>query len=115
MALLGSFEENIGQILDQVGTTFTFFFVDPTGLSGFAMEYLWPILQRLKGEVMINFMFDFINRFLSFRNPANEDSLDRCFGTRDWRSIRDTPGRESALVNLYVEQVRATGSFPYAT
>jgi three-Cys-motif partner protein len=79
------------------------------------MENLLPILQRPKGEVMINFMYDFINRFLSFRNPANEDSLDRCFGTRDWRSIRDTPGRESALVNLYVEQVRATGSFPYAT
>ena len=115
MALLGSFEENIGQILDQVGTTFTFFFVDPTGWTGFAMDSLRPILQRPKGEVMINFMYDFINRFLSFRDPANEDSLDRCFGTRDWRSIRDTPGRESALVNLYVEQVRATGCFPYAT
>ena len=74
-----------------------------------------PILQRPKGEVMINFMYDFINRFLSFRSPANEDSLDRCFGTGDWRSIRTPPGREAALVDLYVEQVRATGGFPYAT
>lgn len=114
-ALPGSFEENISRILDQLGSTFAFFFVDPTGWSGFAMDSLRPILQRPKGEVMINFMYDFINRFLSFRDPANEDSLDRCFGTGDWRPIRDTPGRESALVNLYVEQVRATGQFPYAT
>lgn len=114
-ALPGSFEDNIGRILDHVGSTFAFFFVDPTGWSGFAMDNLRPILQRTKGEVMINFMFDFINRFLNFQNAANEESLDRCFGTRAWRSIRDRPEREPALVNLYVEQVRATGCFPYAT
>lgn len=114
-AVLGTFEENIAPILDQVGSTFAFFFVDSTGWTGFAMDNLRPILQREKGEVMINFMYDFINRFLSFRSPANEDSLDRCLGTRAWRSFRDTPGSESELVNLYVGQVRATGQFPYAT
>ncbi len=114
-ALQGSFEDNIGRIVDDVGATFAFFFVDPTGWSGFAMDNLRPILQRAKGEVMINFMYDFINRFLSFDNAANEESLDRCFGTREWRSIRDRADRESALVNLYIEQVRAAGGFEYAT
>ena len=114
-ALPGSFEENIDLILDHLGSIFAFFFVDPTGWTGFAMDNLHPILQRPKGEVMINFMFDPINRFLNFQSSANEESLDRFFGTREWRSIRDKPERESALVNLYVEQVRATGSFPYAT
>src|SRR5271166_5786334 len=47
-ALQGSFEDNIGAILDLVGHTFTFFFVDPTGWSGFAMDNLRPILQRAK-------------------------------------------------------------------
>jgi three-Cys-motif partner protein len=114
-ALLGSFEENIGSILDQVGSTFAFFFIDPTGWTGFAMDNLRPILQRTKGEVMINFMYDFINRFLTFQSASNEESLDRCFGTRGWRSIRDTPEHEQALVDLYVDQVRATGNFAYAT
>jgi len=79
------------------------------------MDNLRPILQRQSGEVMINFMYDPINRFLGFQNASNEESLDRCFGTQDWRSIREAPDRESALVNLYIEQVRATGGFPYVT
>jgi len=114
-AIEGAFEENIGQILKQAGAKFIFFFVDPTGWSGFAMDNLRPILQRAKGEVMINFMYDPINRFLDFQNASNEKSLDRCFGTRDWRLVRDRPDRESALVSLYVEQVRATGGFDYVT
>ncbi|MDQ2946947.1 MAG: three-Cys-motif partner protein TcmP [Acidobacteriota bacterium] len=106
-ALQGTFEENIGHILDYAGSGFTFFFVDPTGWTGFAMDNLRPILERAKGEVMINFMFDFINRFLSSHDAANEESLDRFFGTRDWRSIREAPDREAAAVKLYVEQVSA--------
>ncbi len=115
MALQGAFDENIGRILDQLCSAFAFFFVDPTGWTGFAMDNLRPVLQRRRGEVMINFMYDFINRFLGFQNAANEESLDRCFGTGDWRTVLAKPDRESALVNLYVDQVRATGGFPYAT
>jgi len=114
-AFEGSFEENIPGILDQVGATFAFFFVDPTGWSGFAMDNLRPILKRGSGEVMINFMYDFINRFLGFQNASNEESLDRCFGTPNWRAVREAPDRESALVNFYMEQVRANGGFPYVT
>ena len=114
-ALSGSFEENIGRIIEQIGSAFSFFFVDPTGWTGFTMDNLRPILQRRRGEVMINFMYDHINRFLNFQSRSNEESLDRCFGIDTWRSVRETPDRESALVNLYVEQVRATGQFAYAT
>jgi three-Cys-motif partner protein len=74
-ALQGTFEENIGRILEQAGPKFTFFFVDPTGWTGFAMDNLRPILRRAKGEVMINFMYDPINRFLNFQSAANEKSL----------------------------------------
>ena len=36
-AIEGSFEENVSRILHEVGSTFAFFFVDPTGWTGFAM------------------------------------------------------------------------------
>lgn len=115
VALFGSFEENLDNIVAEIGGAFGFVFVDPTGWTGFTMENLRPILRKLKGEVMVNFMFDFINRFLNFQNAANEESLDRCFGTGSWRKIRDAQDREAALVELYVEQIRAAGDFRYAT
>jgi len=114
-AFPGTFEDNIPRIVDEIGSIFTFFFVDPTGWTGFAMDNLRPILQRNHGEVMINFMYDSINRFLNYKSKSNEKSLDRCFGTGSWRAIREVPDRESAMVNLYEEQVRVTGGFPYVT
>ena len=114
-AFLGTFEENIPQILQEVGTAFAFFFIDPKGWKGFAMDNIQPILRHHPGEVMVNFMYDFINRFLTVRGKANEDSLDRFFGTPRWRDISDTPDREEASVKLYEEQLRATGGFTYVT
>ena len=113
LALQGSFEDNIPSILGHVGSRFAFFFVDPTGWTGFAMAKLRPILERRRGEVMINLMYDFVNRFLSFDTAG--DSLDQLFGVGDWRSIRDSSEREQELVELYVQQVRKTGNFDYAT
>lgn len=115
LALHGSFEEIIDRIAAEVGPAFGFFFVDPTGWTGFAMENLEPILRRAKCEVMINFMYDFINRFLNSQDTAIEESLDRCFGTRAWRAIREAPDREQEMLELYVDQVRAAGGFDYAT
>lgn len=114
-AFPGTFEENIPRILQEVGTAFAFFFIDPKGWKGFAMDNIQPILRHHPGEVMVNFMYDFINRFLTYRSKANEDSLDRFFGTPRWRDISDRPDREEASVSLYEEQLRATGGYTYVT
>jgi hypothetical protein len=79
------------------------------------MDDITPLLMHKPGEVMVNFMYDFINRFLNYPDPANEQSLDRFFGTPHWRTIRDEPDREEATVHLYLEQLRARGAFNYAT
>jgi three-Cys-motif partner protein len=111
-AMLGTFEENIPAILNAIRSTFSFFFIDPTGWTGFAMDNSRPILARPRGEVMINLMFNDINRFLEFRNAANEASLDRLFGTPDWRKIPQSENREDALIELYKEQVRKSSGLP---
>ncbi len=114
-ALAGSFEDNIPAILQHVGTGFAFFFIDPKGWTGFAMDNIRPILQHRPGEVMVNFMYDFINRFINSPDPANEQSLDQFFGTKEWRGIRNAADREEASVDLYKEQLRATGAYTYVT
>ena len=114
-ALPGTFEENIPTILQTVGSAFVFSFIDPKGWTGFAMDHISPILCHQPGEVMINFMYDFINRFINYPEPANEQSLDRFFGTTEWREIRNASDRETASVELYKEQLRTTGKYPYVT
>ena len=42
--------------------TFPFTLIDPTGYSGFAMKRISPLLRLLPGEVLINFMMEFIRR-----------------------------------------------------
>lgn len=113
--LPGAFEENIPAILREVGQTFAFFFIDPKGWTGFAMDNIRPILRHQPGEVMVNFMYDFINRFVNYPNPANEASLDRFFGATGWRDIRNATDRETASLDCYKEQLRTTGSYTYVT
>lgn len=113
--LPGTFEQNIDAILQHIGNTFAFCFIDPTGWTGFAMEGIAPLLRHQPGEVMVNFMYDFINRFTNYPNEGNERSLDRIFGTTNWRPIRTATDRETASVELYQEQLRNTGKFTYVT
>ncbi len=114
-ALPGTFEENISAILREVGKSFAFFFIDPTGWSGFAMELIAPVLRHQPGEVMVNFMYDFINRFINFPEAATEHSLDRFFGTSKWRTIRIERDREALSLDCYKAQLRRVGSFSYVT
>lgn len=114
-ALHGTFEENIPSILQRVEERFAFFFIDPKGWTGFAMDKIGPILRHKPGEVMVNFMYDFINRFINYPEAPNEQSLDRFFGCMDWRDIRNASDREAASVRKYSEGLRAVGAYPYLT
>jgi len=114
-ALPGTFEDNIPAILVEVGRRFSFCFIDPTGWTGLSMDRIQPLLRHQPGEVVINFMYDFINRFLNSHDPATEASIDRFFGTDAWRRLRQSAERETDIINLYTEQVRAAGKFAYVT
>ena len=114
-AFPGTFEDNISKILKAVGTAFAFFFIDPKGWTGFAMDNITPVLRHQPGEVMVNFMYDFINRFINLPEPTNEQSLDRFFGTNTWWDIRNASDRETASLDCYQDQLRTAGSYLYVT
>src|SRR5437867_2328429 len=63
-ALPGEFEKLIPDILRFIGQSFALVFIDPSGWTGFGLEKIKPILQHRPCEVLVNFMFDYINRFL---------------------------------------------------
>ena len=114
VAFPGEFEDNIPRILGEVGKGFAFCFIDPTGWS-VAMQRLQPLLRHKPSEVMINFMYDFINRAINSEDPTTAASLDRFFGTHTWRTLRDVGDRETAIINFYEDRIRTVGNFTYVT
>ncbi len=79
-------------------------FIDPTGWTGFGLQQITPILQHRPGEVIVNFMFDFINRRFSV-------SFDDLFGGPGWNSSMS----ENETIQLYCERMKVAGQFNHVT
>ena len=114
--LNGEFEQAIPEVLKFVGKAFSLVFIDPTGWTGFGLKQITPILQHRPGEVLVNFMFDYINRFLDDPRPDIAASFAELFGGPGWESaVRSAVRREDAIVELYRERMRAAGGFAHVT
>ena len=87
----------------------TFVFIDPFGFK-IPFSYVTKVLNTQSCEVLVNFMFEEINRFLSQEHqPENFDEL---FGCPDWRKgieIKSPKERVKFLHDLYQEQLIKAG------
>lgn len=114
--LHGDFESLIPKILNFIGQSFSLVFIDPSGWTGFALHRIRPILQHRPGEVITNFMFDHINRFLDDPRPEIAQSFDELFGGPGWNTaLQAGRGREEVIVELYRERMRSAGDFRHVT
>jgi three-Cys-motif partner protein len=116
LCLHGEFEFLIPEILGKIGGAFSLVLLDPTGWTGFALSNIKPILEHAPGEVIINFMYDHINRFLTDERAGVAESHNRLFGGPGWeRAIKLGDERESSILDLYMSRVRAAGNFEFVT
>jgi len=114
--LNGEFEILMPDILKFIGSSFSLVFIDPTGWTGFGLKQIAPILKHHRGEVIVNFMFDYINRFLEHPTPAITQQMNELFGGTGWEKvIQSSSRREEAIVSLYRERMRVIGSFKFVT
>jgi len=82
-------------------------FIDPFGFSHTPFQTIKQILQRSRCEVLINFMYEEVNRFLSEEKHAPD--YDELFGSTEWRSVIDLPGasaRRKAIHDIYLKQLK---------
>lgn len=107
-AIPGKFENVIPEILDFIGPRFSLTFIDPTGWTGFALNRIAPILQHRPGEVIINYMTDFINRFSDL--PEHAQSFNDMMGGPGFEGLD-----EDRKLELYCQRVRETGGFSAVT
>lgn len=91
--------------LSQAGNIPTFAFIDPFGWTGLPFSVVHDLVRRPSCEVLINFMFEEINRFLAHRDQV--ENFDRLFGTEAWRECIDLSGatRNQCLRDLYASQL----------
>lgn len=92
-------------ILIQIGKSPAFFFVDPEGFSGMNFDKIGAILSLSHTEVLINFQYNAIQRWL--KAPKVERTITKLFGTSDYKKAK----KESDLVELYRKKIRQTGAF----
>lgn len=85
----------------------TFAFLDPFGWTGVSFSTVKQIMSYPHCEVLITFMYEEINRFIS--HPDQELNFDLFFGTKDWRDgtgLTDTRQRNGFFHDLYVRQLK---------
>lgn len=110
----GKFEDAITEIDSFVGSSFPLVFIDPTGWKGFPLSKIGPLFNRSKCEVLINFMYDFVNRFVYSDDPEIVTSLDPILGGPGWKSRLDlTLPRGRAVEKLFRETLKAAGNFEF--
>lgn len=105
---------------DIPSAAFAFFFIDPKGWR-IRLNDLSRMLQRRPSEVIFNFMFDFINRAASMREPAIAQAVDELIPYGDWRKKLEeaeqrgatSEDRKSIIVDAFRESLARIGFYNY--
>lgn len=96
-------------------SAFSFTLIDPKGFP--EIGKLTPLLKRNNAEALVNFMFDFANRFAGTDLiPALETWLS-ALGNANWRQEvvgLSSTERERKLERLSAEALKVTGEYKYA-
>ena len=114
-----TFDEHLSTILDSIEEQKkrmapAFVFMDPFGYSHTPMSLIGRIMSNQRCEVLVNFNYHEINRFLS--DPVKAHDFDVLFGTDQWRTfidVTDPMERKSGIRNLYQSQFQQSANIKY--
>ena len=113
----GEFTDAVTEISAFVGTSFALIFIDSTGWIGYGIPLIKPLLIRRKTEVIINFMYDFVNRAAGMSDPKTIASLNPILGGEGWSDRLDPvlakQARGAAVEKLFRETLQMAGQFEF--
>lgn len=89
----------------------TLAFIDPFGWTGLPFSIVSEILHRPHCEVLVNFMFEEINRFLD--HPDQTKNFDDLFGSPEWRICASLSGtsRNQCIRDAYSKRLRTQAKY----
>lgn len=95
----------------------TLAFIDPFGWSGVPMDLIRDLLASDKCEVLFNFMYGSVSRFVADERPGVARHFAELFGTSEeehWAASALTgEERKTFLRDLYMNQLRDVGKFSF--
>lgn len=93
----------------------TFAFVDPFGFGRLPLADLCQLLSTGSCEVLFNFMYDSINRFVGWRDDKNQDNFTLLFDGDDHLDLegKSPHEREIYLHDLISRVIISSGNFEY--
>jgi hypothetical protein len=92
-----------------------FVFIDPFGFSHTPFKTVKKVLGNSGCEVLVNFMYEEVNRFISIEEHA--ENFDQLFGTIEWRSVRTLSGpslRRKAIHDIYLKQLKTCATYVHS-
>jgi three-Cys-motif partner protein len=111
----GKFEENLNSISSAIPGGFTFTFLDPTGWD-ISNPEVFKFLKDQKGEFLLNFMADHINRHADYHKVG--DSFSRFLADPQWKRDFDqlppTMSNEERVLRLLRQKIKSSGAARFA-
>lgn len=102
--LEGEFGANVDRIADLLGDDPAFLFVDPTGWKGVAMDYIGKLAAKPRRDVLVNVMFDYIQRWIDAPLPFIRQQMREFFGMAEDEIPADLD--ERGLMSFYRERLK---------
>jgi len=85
----------------------SFIFIDPFGFNNIPFSVIKRIMSNAKCEILVNFMYEKINRFIS--DTKLERNYNELFGTDKWKAAiteNDPKKRIEILHSVYLQQLK---------
>jgi len=108
----GEFGAHINELNTWLKRDAAFIFVDPTGWKGAAMRFIAPLMKEPRRDVLVNVMFDHINRFKDDPRPFLRQQMRDFFGLAD--SNLPEMLDEEDLFRLYRSNLKSLCEVKYA-
>ncbi len=93
----------------------TFAFVDPFGFKGVPIELISSLVRDKRSELFILFSYNAVNRWID--HPLQQKNMRDLFGCESYRDVSgfSPDERKRYLSELYAQQLRTVGKFPYVS
>ena len=119
-AVHGRFDEHLTKTLNVIEAQKktlapSFVFIDPFGFSHTPFKTVSKVLGNSRCEVLVNFMYEEVNRFISREEHA--ENFDKLFGTSEWRRVRDISApsqRRRAIHDIYLKQLKTCATYVHS-